>query len=144
MFELIRGRIGHRAGVPRPRRSASVAKLPSGYQRDLQLMKSPLFRGIDLASQTLAILPPAIEAMKFRAERIELDPAIHAAEEANALVVREGIPFREAYRRVAAKLNRKGLARVRAALQERLWRTPAAFPDARRCRTASDTALCRN
>ena len=29
---------------------------------------------------------------------------VNAAEEANALVVREGIPFREAYRRVGAKL----------------------------------------
>jgi argininosuccinate lyase len=84
---------------------ALCAKLPSGYQRDLQLLKVPLFRGIDLASQTLDILPPAIDAMKFCPERIELDPAIHAAEEANALVVKEGIPFREAYRRVGARLK---------------------------------------
>ncbi len=83
-----------------------LAKLPSGYQRDLQLLKPPLFRGIDLASETLDILPTAIEAMRFRADRIELDPAIHAAEEAYALVASEGIPFREAYRRVAEKLKR--------------------------------------
>lgn len=83
-----------------------LAKLPSGYQRDLQLVKPPLFRGIDLAARTLDILPPAIEAMRFRADRIELDPAIHAAEQAYALVVSEGIPFREAYRRVAEKLKR--------------------------------------
>ncbi len=82
------------------------AKLPSGYQRDLQLLKFPLFRGIDIALQTLDILPPAIDAMRFKPERIQLDPAIHAAEEANRLVVSEGIPFREAYRRVAAKLKR--------------------------------------
>ncbi len=43
--------------------------------------------------------------MKFRPENIQLDPAIHAAEEANAMVVKEGIPFREAYRRVGAKLK---------------------------------------
>ena len=53
----------------------------------------------------LDILPPAIDAMKFRPEGIQLDPAIHAAEEANRLVVEEGIPFREAYRRVGAKLK---------------------------------------
>jgi argininosuccinate lyase len=68
-------------------------------------LKFPLFRGIDLALQTLDILPPAIDTMKFRPERIRLDPAIHAAEEANRLVVEEGIPFREAYKRVAAKLK---------------------------------------
>ena len=32
-------------------------------------------------------------------------PSIHAAAAANALVAKEGIPFREAYRRVAAKLK---------------------------------------
>ncbi len=85
---------------------AVVAKLPSGYQRDLQLIKPPLFRGIDLAARTLEILPPAIGAIAFRADRIALDPAIHAAEEAYALVVAEGIPFREAYRRIAQKLKR--------------------------------------
>jgi argininosuccinate lyase len=81
------------------------AKLPSGYQRDLQLLKPPLFRGIDLALATLAILPPALGALGFNRDAIRLDPAIHAAEEANRLVASEGIPFREAYRRVAAKLK---------------------------------------
>jgi argininosuccinate lyase len=82
------------------------AKLPSGYQRDLQLLKAPLFRGIDLALETLDILPPAIASIKFHPERIRLDASIHAAEEANRLVVAEGIPFREAYRRVRENLKR--------------------------------------
>jgi argininosuccinate lyase len=106
VFELIRGRSAT-ANACLSEALGICAKLPSGYQRDLQLLKVPLFRGIDIAQQTLDILPPAIEAMKFRPERITLDPAIHAAEEANALVVKEGIPFREAYQRVAAKLKPK-------------------------------------
>ncbi|MBX5459501.1 MAG: argininosuccinate lyase [Steroidobacteraceae bacterium] len=106
VFELIRGRSAS-AQACLVEALGICAKLPSGYQRDLQLLKVPLFRGIDLASRTLDILPPAIDAMKFRPENIELDPAIHAAEEANALVVKEGIPFREAYRRVGAKLKNK-------------------------------------
>jgi argininosuccinate lyase len=105
VFELIRGRSASSLACLIEALGV-CAKLPSGYQRDLQLLKFPLFRGIDLALQTLDILPPAIDAMRFRAERIHLDPAIHAAEEANRLVVSEGIPFREAYRRVAAKLKR--------------------------------------
>jgi argininosuccinate lyase len=104
VFELIRGRSAS-AQACLMEALGICAKLPSGYQRDLQLLKFPLFRGIDLALQTLDILPPAIDAMKFRPERIKLDPAIHAAEEANRLVVEEGIPFREAYKRVAAKLK---------------------------------------
>jgi argininosuccinate lyase len=105
VFELIRGRSAT-AQACLLEALAVCAKLPSGYHRDLQLLKFPLFRGIDLAADTLAILPPAIEALKFRAEAIRLDPSIHAAEEANRLVVSEGIPFREAYQRVAARLKR--------------------------------------
>jgi argininosuccinate lyase len=104
VFELIRGRSATALGCL-TEALALCAKLPSGYNRDLQLLKFPLFRGIDLALETLAILPPAIAAMRFNRETIRLDPAINAAEEANRLAVREGIPFREAYRRVAAKLK---------------------------------------
>jgi argininosuccinate lyase len=43
--------------------------------------------------------------MRFKRENIDLDPAIHAAERANQLVVNEGIPFREAYRRIGAELR---------------------------------------
>jgi argininosuccinate lyase len=107
VFELIRGRSAT-AHACLTEALGICAKLPSGYQRDLQLLKVPLFRGIDVAGRTLDILPPAIDAMRFRPENITLDPAIHAAEEANELVVREGIPFREAYRRVGAKLRAKG------------------------------------
>lgn len=105
VFELIRGRSATALGCL-TEALAVCAKLPSGYNRDLQLIKFPLFRGIDLALETLAILPPAIAAMRFQPEAIRLDPAINAAEEANRLAVREGIPFREAYRRVAAQLKR--------------------------------------
>ncbi|MFL6577349.1 MAG: argininosuccinate lyase [Povalibacter sp.] len=106
VFELIRGRTAT-AQACLLEVMGIVAKLPSGYQRDLQLIKVPLFRGIDLCLDTLAILPAALAGVKFRKERIKLDPSIHAAAEANELVVKEGIPFREAYRRVGEKLKSK-------------------------------------
>jgi argininosuccinate lyase len=105
VFELIRARSAT-AQACLLEALALCAKLPSGYQRDLQLLKQPLFRAIDLAFATLGILPPAITGLKFQPEAMRLDPGIHAAEEANRLAVTEGIPFREAYRRVAAKLAR--------------------------------------
>ena len=105
VFELLRGRTAT-AHACLVEALGIFAKLPSGYQRDLQLLKSPLFRGIDLALASTSILAPAIDAMRFRPENVVLDPAIHAAERANELVVREGIPFREAYRRVGAQLKR--------------------------------------
>jgi argininosuccinate lyase len=105
VFELVRGRSAS-AQACLSEALGVCAKLPSGYHRDLQLLKFPLFRAIDLAHDTLGIMPPAIAALRFRPESIHLDPAIHAAEQANRLVVTEGIPFREAYQRVAAKLKR--------------------------------------
>jgi argininosuccinate lyase len=107
VFELIRGRsatalacLVEALGV--------FARLPSGYQRDLQLIKSPLFRGIDSCASVLAILPAAIEGLRFLPAGIRLDPAIHAAARANELAAREGLPFREAYRKVAEEIARGG------------------------------------
>jgi argininosuccinate lyase len=102
VFELVRGRSAV-AQACLTEVLGLVAKLPSGYQRDLQLIKPPLFRGIDLALATAAIMTVGIAGVRFRVEAIKLDPAIHAAEEANALVAKEGIPFREAYRRIGEK-----------------------------------------
>jgi argininosuccinate lyase len=82
------------------------AKLPSGYQRDLQLIKAPLFRGIDRTIQSAQIMAAALDGVKFLPANIELSPDLRAAEEANALVVSEGIPFREAYRRVGARYRK--------------------------------------
>jgi argininosuccinate lyase len=69
------------------------------------LIKAPLFRAIDSCLQTLQILPSALDGVAFRPENIRLDPGIHAAAAANALVAERGIPFREAYALVAAKLK---------------------------------------
>jgi argininosuccinate lyase len=98
VFELMRGR-----GA-----LAITQKLTSGYHRDLQLIKPPLFRGIDSCLQTLSILPGALEGVRFLPDKIHLDPTIHAAAAANALVAEQGVPFREAYRRIAAKLKAPG------------------------------------
>ncbi|HQR48817.1 MAG TPA: argininosuccinate lyase [Steroidobacteraceae bacterium] len=104
VFELVRGRTAT-AQACLTEVLAITAKLPSGYQRDLQLIKAPLFRSIDLCRESLAIMAAAIPQVRFAADRIRLDPDIHAAAEANRLVASEGIPFREAYRRVGRKLH---------------------------------------
>ncbi len=105
VFELVRGRTAT-AQACLIEALGIFAKLPSGYQRDLQLLKAPLFRGIDLADATLGILAPAMQGLRFRPESIALDPSINAAAEANALVVSEGIPFREAYRRIGERYRK--------------------------------------
>ena len=80
-----------------------TAKLPSGYHRDLQRLKSPLFRGIDLAVDSVDIMAHLLEGLAFLPDNIELDEGIFATEEAYRLVRDEGLPFREAYRKVGAR-----------------------------------------
>ncbi|HEX5717242.1 MAG TPA: argininosuccinate lyase [Thermoanaerobaculia bacterium] len=102
VFELVRGRTA--TGIACLVEVLGItAKLPSGYHRDLQLLKAPLFRGIDLARDTLGIMAPALEGVRF--QRVELAPELNAAEEAYRLVLEEGIPFREAYRRVGERFT---------------------------------------
>jgi len=86
---------------------AITARLPSGYHRDLQRLKSPLFRGIDLTLDCLGIMAHALGSIEFRPGNIALGPELRAAERANELVVRQGLAFREAYRQVAAELERE-------------------------------------
>ena len=83
-----------------------TAKLPSGYHRDLQRLKSPLFRSIDLAIDSVDIMAYLLEGLQFLPQNIQLDQGIFATEEAYRLVREEGIPFRDAYRQVAQRFAR--------------------------------------
>jgi argininosuccinate lyase len=80
-----------------------TAKLPSGYHRDLQRLKSPLFRSIDLAIDSVDIMAYLLQGLEFLPENIELDAGIFATTEAYRLVTENGIPFRDAYRQVAQR-----------------------------------------
>ena len=80
-----------------------TAKLPSGYHRDLQRLKVPLFRSLDLAIESVDIMAYLLSGMRFLPENIELSEGLFATEEAYRLVTEEGLPFREAYRKIADK-----------------------------------------
>jgi len=107
VFELVRGRTAT-AMACLHEALAITAKLSSGYHRDLQLLKAPLFRGIDLADETCAVVAYTLGGVRFRRDCIRLDRSLFAAEEAYRLVLEEGIPFREAYRRVGARYDDQG------------------------------------
>ena len=80
-----------------------TAKLPSGYQRDLQRLKSPLFRGIDLAVDSVDIMAHLVDGLSFNPANIRIDPGSYATEEAYRLVTEEGMPFRDAYRKIGER-----------------------------------------
>ena len=80
-----------------------TAKLPSGYHRDLQRLKSPVFRSIDLAIDSVDIMAYLLEGLEFLPGNIQLDEGIFATAEAYRLVTEEDMPFRDAYRKVAKR-----------------------------------------
>jgi argininosuccinate lyase len=104
VFELVRARAATTLGCL-SETLAVPAKLTSGYHRDLQLLKAPLFRAIDLAEATLGIIAHALPEVNFIAENIRMEQQLYATEDAYRLVTEEGLSFREAYRRVGETLR---------------------------------------
>jgi argininosuccinate lyase len=85
-----------------------TAKLTSGFHRDLQRTKGPLFRAIDLTIESVDIMAFLMSKIRFRPENIKLGRDIYATAEAYALVTADGLPFREAYREVAKRYANSG------------------------------------
>jgi argininosuccinate lyase len=79
-----------------------TAGLISGYNRDSQLTKGPLMRGLDSTARSLAMMARIIREMEINAERCRaaMGQELWATERAYQLV-RKGVPFRDAYRRIA-------------------------------------------
>jgi len=102
VLELVRGANGSMQGCL-AEIMGITAKLPSGYQRDLQRIKPPLFKAIDLTMDSAEIMASLIDGVEFVADNIRIDDSVYAAGDANKLVVEEGISFRDAYRRVGQK-----------------------------------------
>jgi argininosuccinate lyase len=96
-LELMRGKsgrmIGHLTGM-----LATLKGLPSGYNKDLQEDKEPLFDAVDTLSLELPIAAGVIRTLKVNAERMAaaLDDAMLATDLADYLV-RRGVPFRESH-----------------------------------------------
>jgi argininosuccinate lyase len=83
----------------------TIVALPSGYHRDLQLTKAPLLRGLDETLATIRLVPRVIAGMTFDRARMAaaVTPECFATDRAVELAV-SGVPFREAYKKVAAEI----------------------------------------
>ena len=91
--------------------------LPSSYHRDFQLLKRPLITALRGAEDLFTVLKPLLPALAVRAERTAeaTSDELYAAHHAYVLV-QGGLPFREAYRKVAQQLQEGTFAPDRAAL----------------------------
>lgn len=96
-LELARGKagriFGHLTGL-----LATLKGLPSGYNKDLQEDKEPLFDTIDTLMRLLPVLSRVVDTLQFNPARMEaaLDENMLATDLADYLVMK-GIPFREAH-----------------------------------------------
>lgn len=107
VFELIRSHCNRICGAPETIRLMTT-NLPSGYFRDMQLLKEvylPLFGELD---DCLDIALFAIGNMEVASNLMD-DPKYKVAfsvEEVNRLVKDEGVPFRDAYRQVGMAIEK--------------------------------------
>jgi argininosuccinate lyase len=83
-----------------------ASRLTSGYHRDFQLLKEPLFRGLQRTKEMLRMLAVALPALGVDGARCTAALAGDAlATDEVMRRVEAGAPFRRAYREVAAELK---------------------------------------
>src|SRR5581483_6421931 len=127
--ELARGKagrlIGNLTGL-----LATLKGLPLAYNRDLQEDKEPLFDSIDTCSCALVALTGLLETAEFVPDRMRAaaDTPASAATDLAELLVRQGLPFREAHAAVGS-LVRQAVERG-VGLEELVMTDPRLGPDA--------------
>jgi argininosuccinate lyase len=87
--------------------TALLQGLPLGYHRDLQEDKEPAFDAADTLELVLPALTGAIASLRFDTDAMRAacdDEGLYATDLAEALV-RDGVPFRDAHRRVGGLLK---------------------------------------
>lgn len=108
VFELTRGRAGIVAGLA-TQAMAVAGSLPGGYHRDMQLTKGPVMEGIDTVHAMLVMVADAVPRLGVDVEACAsaVGGDLLATDEVYRRV-RNGVPFRTAYRQVAAEIKAGG------------------------------------
>jgi argininosuccinate lyase len=106
VLELIRARYHTVAASEMQVRSVAV-NLISGYHRDLQEMKEPVMKSFAITSASTYIMSIVFQKMTVDRDACAaaLTDELYATDEVYSLV-KEGMPFRDAYRNVAQKYRK--------------------------------------
>ena len=105
VFELVRAHCNHIQAIPNDI-SLVAGNLPSGYFRDMQLLKEifiPMFDEMDDCLDIAAYAVGKMDIVKGIMDAPQYQPAF-SVEEVNRLVGEENVPFRDAYRRVGLEI----------------------------------------
>jgi argininosuccinate lyase len=104
-LELVRGKAG-RVVSGLVSLLITCKGLPTGYQKDLQEDKEPLFDAVDTTLLCLEVFRGIVKEMRVSREKAEaaIPQECMATDAADALV-EKGVPFREAYGVIAQKIG---------------------------------------
>ncbi len=96
------------------------ASLPSGYNRDNQQTKGPTLRGVNLTIDCVRVMDVTFGTLGVNKDRLRAGFAgeVFAVDRALELVA-GGMPFRDAYRKVAAELEELETASPDQAIRDR-------------------------
>jgi len=105
VFELVRGKCNKLQSIPN-QLTLIINNLPSGYHRDLQLVKEIIVPAIQDMKACLEILTFSLKEIKVN-ENILDDPKydyLFSVDTLNELV-QKGMPFRDAYKKMGKEIN---------------------------------------
>jgi argininosuccinate lyase len=106
VFELIRSRCNKIQALPNEI-AMMTTNLPSGYHRDLQLLKENLFPAFESLNDCLQMAAFMLENIRIREDILkdEKYAYLFSVDAVNELVLK-GMPFREAYKNVGEQIER--------------------------------------
>jgi argininosuccinate lyase len=106
VFELIRARCNKIQALPNEI-ALMTANLPSGYHRDLQLLKENLFPAFRSLNECLEMTAFMLQSIKIRKDILkdEKYAYLFSVDAVNEEVL-NGLPFREAYKKVGSAIEK--------------------------------------
>ena len=104
-FELVRARCNQLQALPN-QISMVLTNLPTGYHRDLQVLKELYLPAIETLKDCLRMITAMTEKLMVNESLTDLSKyeMLYTVESVNELVL-QGVPFRDAYRQVAEQIK---------------------------------------
>ncbi len=104
VWELMRGKMNKIKALPNEV-ALLVSNLPSGYHRDLQLLKEQLIPAIEDMKNSLHMARLMLEQIQVKEDVLQDEKYqyVFSVEDVNKLVL-SGVPFRDAYKQVGAAI----------------------------------------